>query len=62
MRAQRKCFGFSLDLNGILPPNFPITATFPWLRTPYGPLPSMAPKQPSPSARDFSPPPDTADL
>jgi hypothetical protein len=55
----RLCFGYSLDLTGALPPNFPITPTFPWLHSPLHPPPTM---QKPPNAADFCPPPDAAGL
>jgi hypothetical protein len=56
---KRLCFGYSLDLTGSLPPNFPITPSFPCLHSPLNPPPTM---QKPPNAADFCPPPDAADL
>jgi hypothetical protein len=49
-KPKRLCFGYSLDLTGVLPPNFPITPSFPWLHSPLNPPPTM---QKPPNAADL---------
>jgi hypothetical protein len=58
-KTKRRCFGYTLDLTRVLPPNFPITAAFPWLHSPLSPPPTM---QKPPNAAHFCPPPDAAGL